>query len=62
VLEGYAPAAERPPLASYAAMMGVFNGGFAAALTLARRRGHGLQSANEELTSANEELEAMNDE
>lgn len=40
--EGYAPPAERPPLLSYAATMGIFNALFGAALVLARRTGREL--------------------
>ncbi|HEX3735878.1 MAG TPA: DUF1360 domain-containing protein [Solirubrobacterales bacterium] len=39
---GYAPAAERPPLGSYAVTMAVFNAIFAALMLLARRRGREL--------------------
>jgi uncharacterized protein DUF1360 len=42
VLEGYAPAAERPPLLSYATVIAIFNALFAGALLLARRRGREL--------------------
>jgi hypothetical protein len=38
----YAPAGERPPLLSYAAVMGLFNALFALALLLARRGGREL--------------------
>ena len=41
-LDGYAPASERPPLLSYAVLMGVFNALFAAALLAARRSGRQL--------------------
>jgi hypothetical protein len=37
--EGYAHATERPPLGSYAAMSGVFNAAFGAALAVASRSG-----------------------
>jgi hypothetical protein len=40
--EGYAPPAERPPLLSYVATMGIFNALFAAALLVARRSGREL--------------------
>lgn len=40
--EGYAPAGERPPLLSYMATMGIFNGVFAAALLAAKRSGREL--------------------
>jgi Protein of unknown function (DUF1360) len=40
--EGYAPPAERPPLLSYAATMGIFNVLFAAGLLAARRSGREL--------------------
>ncbi|HEX5762668.1 MAG TPA: DUF1360 domain-containing protein [Solirubrobacterales bacterium] len=40
--EGYAPAEERPPLLSYLATMGIFNGVFAAALLVAKRSGREL--------------------
>jgi hypothetical protein len=40
--EDYAPSAERPPLLGYAAFMAIFNGLFAAALVVARRRGRQL--------------------
>jgi len=39
---GYAPASERPPLLSYAALTAIFNGLFALALVVARRRGREL--------------------
>jgi hypothetical protein len=39
---GYAAAQERPPLASYAAVAGLFNGAVAAGLLAARRAGHEL--------------------
>ena len=41
-MEGYAPAARRPPLGGYAVIGTVFNALFAAALLLARRRGREL--------------------
>jgi Protein of unknown function (DUF1360) len=40
--DGYAPPGDRPPLRSYAVAMAIFNGLFAAALALARRRGREL--------------------
>jgi hypothetical protein len=40
--EGYAPPAERPPLLSYAATMGIFNALFGAALLVAKRSGREL--------------------
>lgn len=40
--EGYAPAAERPPLLSYAATMAIFNALFGAALLVAKRTGREL--------------------
>lgn len=40
--DGYAPPGQRPPLASYAVAMTVFNALFAGALLLARRRGRPL--------------------
>ena len=42
LFEGYAPPSERPPLLSYAVMIGVFNALVAAALLAARRTGHGV--------------------
>jgi hypothetical protein len=39
LLEGYAPAGERPPLGAYAAAIAIFNGLFAGALLLFRRSG-----------------------
>jgi Protein of unknown function (DUF1360) len=41
-LSGYAPPAERPPLASYAAFVAVFNASFAGALLAAKKRGREL--------------------
>lgn len=41
-LDAYAPPAERPPLASYAVTMGVFNSIFGTALLIARARGRQL--------------------
>jgi hypothetical protein len=38
----YAPSGKRPPLAAYSVAMAVFNGLFAAALAIARRRGREL--------------------
>lgn len=40
--EGYAPPAERPPLLSYMATIGIFNALFAAGLLVARRSGREL--------------------
>jgi hypothetical protein len=39
LLEGYAPAGERPPLGAYAAAMAIFNALFGGALFLFKRRG-----------------------
>jgi hypothetical protein len=41
-IDGYAPPSQRPPLLSYATFMLIFNGLFAAALLVARRRGREL--------------------
>jgi hypothetical protein len=41
-LQGYAPPSERPPLLSYAALAGLFNALFAAALVAAKRNGREL--------------------